>query len=157
MAATPSDGVKPGAMPSTTSSAWARSANALARPRELGLGEGGPHARGPRRHTAERRRRRRRRRRWWADRKNETTLVTGASKARLDATLRKTTGGADLELDLRKEAARLREALDAPGLDDATRTTLKATPTDVVVRLSIVHEANGHRLLSNSALDFMPG
>lgn len=77
--------------------------------------------------------------------------------ARLDATLRKTTGGADLELDLRKEAARLREALDAPDLDDATRATLKATLTDVVVRLSIVHEANGHRLLANSALDFMPG
>jgi hypothetical protein len=77
--------------------------------------------------------------------------------ARLDATLRKTTGGADLELDLRTEAARLRERLDDPTLDDATRATLKATLTDVVVRLSIVHEANGHRLLANSALDFMPG
>jgi hypothetical protein len=77
--------------------------------------------------------------------------------ARLDATLRKTTGGADLELDLRKEAARLREALTDPDLDDAARAALKATLTDVVVRLSIVHEANGHRLLANSALDFMPG
>lgn len=84
-------------------------------------------------------------------------LVGLDADARLDATLRATTGAAGLELELRREVAELRERLDAPGLDDAARAALKQALVDRCVRLSIVHESNGHCLLANSALDFMPG
>ena len=77
--------------------------------------------------------------------------------ARFDAQLRRTTGGASLELELRKEIAALRERLDAEQMTDADRSELKQKLVDKVVQLSIVHESNGHRLLANSALDFMPG
>lgn len=77
--------------------------------------------------------------------------------ARLDAILRATTGGASVELELRREVAALREQLADPGLDDATRAELKSRLTDKAVRLSVVHESNGHPLLANAALDFMPG
>lgn len=77
--------------------------------------------------------------------------------ARLDATLRATTGAAGLELELRREVAALRERLEAPGLDATARAALRQELVDKCVRLSIVHESNGHRLLANDALDFMPG
>lgn len=76
--------------------------------------------------------------------------------ARFEALLRRTTGGASLELQLRTEIAALRERLN-DAVDDVVRAALKQQLIDTTVRLAIVHEANGHPLLANGALDFMPG
>ncbi len=84
-------------------------------------------------------------------------LVGLDEDARLDAILRATTGGASVELELRREVATLRDQLADTTLDEATRAELRAKLTDKVVRLSVVHESNGHPLLANAALDFMPG
>lgn len=84
-------------------------------------------------------------------------LVGLDEDARQEASLRATTGPAGLELELRREVAALRERLESSDLDDVARAALRQELVDKCVRLSIVHESNGHRLLANSALDFMPG
>ena len=76
---------------------------------------------------------------------------------RMEVLLRRSAGGATLELELKKEVAALRERLEDASLCDADRAALKAKLIDKVTQLSIVHETNGHPLLANSALFFMPG
>lgn len=77
--------------------------------------------------------------------------------ARMEALLRRSTGGGSLELDLKKEVALLRARLAEDDLDDADRAFLKQKLIDKVTQLSIAHECNGHPLLANDALFFMPG
>lgn len=77
--------------------------------------------------------------------------------ARMEAVLRRSTGGASLELDLKREVALLRERLAAGDLNDDDRAILRQKLVDKVTQLSIAHECNGHPLLANDALFFMPG
>lgn len=104
-----------------------------------------------------------------AERRGELQNLPGAGRpqhdelagldedARLDAILGRSGGGASLEVDLRREVAELRAQLAAFAGDDVDRAALRQQLIDRCVRLSVVHEARGHRLLANDCLDFMPG